>query len=735
MKILHVTKKYPNALGGDSTIVSGLQKLQELDGHKTAILTSNCDEIKNAKNIYKFGLKTSTESIDGLGIKRLISLPFLFIKAFSVIRKEKPDVIHTHSIDMAFFISFAARHYKVPILHTFHILTFYDKTQSVLKRKKELFFLKHTRPYLVTTPNPKDKEILLKAGVTQTRAISYGIDLSYWEKQERLKEKNVFTFVSVGRLEDHKGFEYLVKAAAILKDDPSVKKFKIVIVGEGSLLTTLKKLIVSLDLSEYVSLVGRKTRTQLRDIYSASDSVAIASLYETGPLTLLEAWSMKLPVISTPVGILSEKNSALGAVIVKKRNKKSLADGMKEIMEKEKTRNDVIKIGSSNVINYSEERFSRKLMELYEQMLLPCIVHVSAFYPPHIGGVELRVKELSERLAANGYEIDVLTSSIGSKRRTITRKNLKVTYLPSIEVAHTPIMPTLLWRLVRIDKTKSIIHVYVAQVFLPEIVALIAKLRKIPYIADFEMDTERSGKMGVFLPIHKKLILGPVLRNAAKVIVLSDDYINIAVNKYGVSKNNISVISSGTSFEIKYKHNFKQRFPVRILFVGRFADQKNPILLLQAMSLIAKTSANVELVMVGDGELRPEIESYIADNNLGSRVKLLGFLTGEKLEKQYEQSDIFVLPSRAESFGIVLIEAMSKGLPIVATDITAVRNTVKNRQNGLLVSQDPESIVEAIQELVNNKKLYETVSSNNSSRAKGYHWDRIVNEIELAYEN
>ena len=86
MNVLHVVKKYPNAMGGDAVVVSNLAQRQLKNGHKVSILTSNCDEIKNEKHVYKFGFKVSVTGIDSLTVVRLLSLPFLFIKAFTVIR-------------------------------------------------------------------------------------------------------------------------------------------------------------------------------------------------------------------------------------------------------------------------------------------------------------------------------------------------------------------------------------------------------------------------------------------------------------------------------------------------------------------------------------------------------------------------------------------------------------------------------------------------------------------------
>ncbi len=734
MKIMHVTKKYPNALGGDSVVVSNLENQQKLNGHKVVILTSNCDEIKNDNHIYKVGFKDTSAGLDNITIKRLASLIILFFKTFKVLKIERPDVIHTHSIEMAFIISFAARHYNVPILHTFHILTFYDENQSLIKRKTELFLLRKVRPAIITTPNKDDERKLKNAGMTQVVTLPNGVNLNFWQRKQLPRKNNEFTFVSVGRLEEQKGFEYIIKAAKILRNDKNLSSFKIIFVGEGSLKNNLIELASLLGVAEHIQFVGRKTQKQIRNIYAKADAMIIASLFESGPITLLEAWAMKVPVISTPVGILRNSQILEAILSVKTKDEKSLANRMESVIKNKAVTDNAIKFGSAQVLNYSWDNISSKLVSLYKDMLLRHTVQISAYYPPHIGGVELRVQELSERLAKEGNKVNVITSNKGSTDKVLKKSNLTVEYLPSIEIAHTPFMLSLPWKLVRINKHKTIFHVYVAQVFVPETVAIIAKLRRIPYVADFEMDVERSGIMGFLLPIHKRWVLGPVLRNAHKVIVLTDDYVDIATNKYGVQNNKIRVIPSATSFKRMGHPRKKPNSPIRILFVGRFAEQKNPILLLEAVKILAERSFPFELTMVGDGEIRKKIERYILENNLQDKVKLLGFIVGRQLEEQYENADIFVLSSKEESFGIVLIEAMSKGLPVIATDIPAVRNTIVTGKNGILIPQDPIFLADAVQTLNSDNKLYEMLSSNNITCSKEYQWDSIVSKVESAYE-
>jgi glycosyltransferase involved in cell wall biosynthesis len=313
MKILHIAKKYKNALGGDAIVVSNLESHHLAQGHQVVVLASNCDEIIEDERHYKFGLLDASAALDTISLRRLASLMILFAKAFEVMRKERPDVVHTHSVDMAFVASFAARWFKVPVVHTFHILTFPDPRLSALRRKSELFLMKGAQPRVVTSPNQTDVNHLRLAGVKDPRLMTNGIDLAFWNKEKQ--PHDVFTFITAARLESQKGIEYLIRAVAELKK--TVGPFKLIIVGEGSLEEELKAFTRELSVFDIVEFVGRKTPEELRDLYAISDSVVIPSLWESGPLTAFEAWAMKLPLIITKVGMFAhEKGDSAYAKLV-----------------------------------------------------------------------------------------------------------------------------------------------------------------------------------------------------------------------------------------------------------------------------------------------------------------------------------------------------------------------------------------------------------------------------------
>jgi glycosyltransferase involved in cell wall biosynthesis len=373
MNILHVTKKYPDALGGDSVVVSNLQKQQELAGHEVAILTSNCQQIKNGEHIYKFGLVDSPAALDKITLRRLVSLFCLFFKAFRVLYKERPNMIHSHSIDMAFFVSFAARFYRIPMVHTFHIVTFYDDSQSALRRRSELWLARAAGLKIITAPNAHDAAALNNAGLRQAVVLPNGVDLEFWRPELAAKSTPAsnyeFTFLSIGRLEQQKGYEYLIKATALLRS-AMPEKFRVIIAGEGSQQKILQELARSCGVQDIVEFVGRKTAEEVRSLLIWADAAIFSSLYETTPLTLLEAWAIGVPVITTPVGILrGEPVDTAKAYLAQLRNEKSLMNAMQECMTNGASRAKIAAAGREEAKKYAWPGITQIADSLYRSVL------------------------------------------------------------------------------------------------------------------------------------------------------------------------------------------------------------------------------------------------------------------------------------------------------------------------------------------------------------------------------
>ena len=364
------------------------------------------------------------------------------------------------------------------------------------------------------------------------------------------------------------------------------------------------------------------------------------------------------------------------------------------------------------------------------------IVHVTGYYPPHVGGMEYRTKNLAENFAKRGYEIEVITSDIGCHKNKIpSTDKLIVRYLKSFEVAHTPIMPALALRLLLLP-SDSVIHLHISQAILSEVTYLICKLRGLPYLAHVHLDVEASGPMGVLLPFYKKYFLSHVIKGASAITVLTDYYKKLISEKYDIKKSKITVIPNGTYFRAAKNRKRSLHSPIRLLFVGRLSVQKNVPLLLEARAVWTfQYKMNILLRIAGDGEKREEIKNLIKKLRLGKYVFMLGSVSPVQVQKLYNSSDVFILSSNSESFGTVVIEAMATATPVVATDIPAVRNIIKDEVNGLLVKQNPHDMALAIYNLCGNSSLRKSIVKNALIEVKKYNWEEVSNEYEKVYRN
>lgn len=173
-----------------------------------------------------------------------------------------------------------------------------------------------------------------------------------------------------------------------------------------------------------------------------------------------------------------------------------------------------------------------------------------------------------------------------------------------------------------------------------------------------------------------------------------------------------------------------------ILSVGRLVPYKGFQYLIEAMTCLPD---NYELQIVGEGPLRPELEKKILEYHMEHRVSLPGYLPeGEEFEALFHACDVFVLPSvmKTEAFGIVQIEAMSCGKPVVATEIpgSGVSWVNKHGVSGLNVPpRSPEALARAIVEVVNRSDVYsEGALSLFNER---YTFERMIDKILKIYES
>ena len=138
--------------------------------------------------------------------------------------------------------------------------------------------------------------------------------------------------------------------------------------------------------------------------------------------------------------------------------------------------------------------------------------------------------------------------------------------------------------------------------------------------------------------------------------------------------------------------------PRRFVCVGRLCEQKGPLLLLEAASLLAAQGMDFELVLAGDGEMRAEIDAFIEDHKLQSIVRVTGWISNAQVHKELLAARALVLPSFAEGLPVVIMEAMALRRPIISTSVAGIPELVHPGEHGWLVpAGDVDELVTALQ--------------------------------------
>jgi len=173
---------------------------------------------------------------------------------------------------------------------------------------------------------------------------------------------------------------------------------------------------------------------------------------------------------------------------------------------------------------------------------------------------------------------------------------------------------------------------------------------------------------------------------------------------------------------------------VNLLFVGRFEQRKGLGVLLRAYVNLKQRLPQLRLIVVGDGRMRRGYERFIAANDIADIV-MAGRVGEDELPRYYATADIFCAPNTGkESFGLILLEAMAAGLPVVATDIPGFAQVIRTGRNGILVRRDdPLGLASAINLLVNDLELRDRLAQQARRSAQGYAWKKVADQVEQVY--
>uniref|UniRef100_A0A7C4Y5F0 Glycosyltransferase family 1 protein n=1 Tax=candidate division WOR-3 bacterium TaxID=2052148 RepID=A0A7C4Y5F0_UNCW3 len=187
--------------------------------------------------------------------------------------------------------------------------------------------------------------------------------------------------------------------------------------------------------------------------------------------------------------------------------------------------------------------------------------------------------------------------------------------------------------------------------------------------------------------------------------------------------------------EVKGFEEFKER-KNKILYLGRLDRRKGLIELINAIPFLRKEIKDISLIVVGKGPLEEYCKRLVSDLNLKDVVIFKGYAKQNEVPVYYASCDVYCSPALGgESFGIVLLEAMATGKPVIASNIPGYNSVIKDGYNGILFNpHNPEDIAEKILGVLKNEKLRIQLIENGKNFVKDYSWYNIAKRIERYYQ-
>jgi len=714
-------------------------------------------------------------------------------RLLKILKKEKPDIVHTHTSKagaigrIAVFIHNLIRRKKIISVHTFHGHTFsgyFSRITSLLFIWTERLLAKITDK-LIAISKSQSEELIRKyhvAKANKIETIKLGFDLEPFAENNHQKadfrrrlgvDDQTILIAIIGRLVAIKNHKMFIDAARLfLRQDPKIHA-KFLVIGDGELRYELMEYCQYYKLSNDVLFCG--WQRDLANVYAELDILALTSINEGTPVSIVEAMASSVPVISTDAGgvrdllgpprtniITNGFKVCQRGLLCKQNNAKEFAKGLKFLLT-----NSTISEEISNEAqvfarqSYRKERLFQEMGSLYMGLLqgmqperrrgwiltdsyitakprIRVLQLYKDYYPPVIGGVEGHINLLANGLKEKGIDVEVLVSNTRARFERKDINGIVVTKVPQLgRLASAPLNPTFPLYLRRMARNFDVLHFHYPNPT-GEISSIFAQLNN-NVVVTYHSDIVRQARL-------EKLIspfLHEFLEKSNAIVAGSHNYVRSS-KVLSQFKNKCKVIPYGIDLE-RFALNSKTAEEVVnlrkiygrsiLLFIGRFRYYKGLHVLIEAMN-----SIEGKLWLIGAGPLEKSLYRQVVLRNLEDKVHFLGELADQKVVSHLHACDVFVLPSvlRSEAFGIVQLEAMACGKPVVCTELSTGTSFVNQHgKTGLVVPpNDVDALACAINHLLENPEISKEYGREGRKRVEKYFSkERMVEDIIDVYQN
>jgi glycosyltransferase involved in cell wall biosynthesis len=376
------------------------------------------------------------------------------------------------------------------------------------------------------------------------------------------------------------------------------------------------------------------------------------------------------------------------------------------------------------------------------------IAIITPVFPPYRGGIGTIARDHAEMLAHAGHDVTVITP----RRRHLadTPGVILKPCRPLLTYGNAALLPQLFFALDDFD----VVHLHYPFLGAAEWVLLWKMLapRRTRLVVTYHMDLVGTGWLSRIFRAYTDRVLPALIERAETVTVTSRDYARSSLlGKLPARIRKKIVVLPPSVDMLRFAPNatddlLSKRVPLHpsdriVLFVGgldRAHYFKGVEVLLRAFLQMRSQpkTPRATLVIVGDGNLRPDYERLASALGIRDRVIFLGRILDEELPAAYRLADVVVLPSvdRSEAFGITLLEAAASGRPIVASNLPGVRTLIHGGKNGMLVPPgDPAALAEAISRLLTKRAAAARMGKASRVLARAYAADRVAARLVRLY--
>jgi glycogen(starch) synthase len=370
-------------------------------------------------------------------------------------------------------------------------------------------------------------------------------------------------------------------------------------------------------------------------------------------------------------------------------------------------------------------------------------------YLPALGGVEELTRHLALALVAEGDQVEVWsgTAHTSDKARVETIDGLtvrrfplplparRVSVLARLPLAGTRTLQTM--RRAVDDFRPDLVHV---QCFGPNGVyaTLLSRVTGIPLVLSLQGETfmddhkafERSRTLRTGLRIG--------LRRAAGVTGCSQYTLTDAENRFRLPPGHGQVVFNGVDLAAASSPSESDPAPFAegrfVLALGRVVENKGFDLLIEAFASVAASHKDVDLVVGGDGSALSSLRELAAHLGIADRVRFPGRLSRIEVVAAMTQAEVFVMPSRVEPFGIVILEAWRAGLPVVATSNGGPAEFMHDGEDGVLVDPfDRAALAGALDGLLSDPQRCRALGAAGRRRVEEFDWPRVAARYRSLY--